>query len=87
MGAVWAPVYGDIAAAGDLGWDTGPLVFEGKNGAADRHGMFFSIWKRQADGSFKVVLDIGSDTPSPVVPMNEPAHVSSQPAAGKRRRR
>ena len=84
MGAVWAPVYGDIAAAGDLGWDTGPLVFEGKNGAADRHGMFFSIWKRQADGSFKVVLDIGSDTPSPVVPMNEPAHVSSQPAAGKR---
>ena len=81
MGAVWAPVYGDISAAGDLGWDTGPLVFEGKNGAADRHGMFFSIWKRQADGTFKVVLDIGSDTPSPVVPMNEPAHVFGQPAA------
>ncbi len=84
MGAAWAPVYGDIAAAGDLGWDTGPLVFEGKNGAADRHGMFFSIWKRQADGNFKVVLDIGSDTPSPVVPLNEPAHVSSRLAAGKR---
>ncbi len=84
MGAVWAPVYGDIAEAGDLGWDTGPLIFEGKNGAANRHGMFFSIWKRQADGSFKVVLDIGSDTPAPVVPMNEPVHVSTRPAAATR---
>lgn len=76
MGAVWAPVYGDISAAGDLGWNTGPLVFQGKDGAPDRHGMFFSVWKRQADGSFKVVLDVGSDTPSAVVPIDEPAHTS-----------
>ena len=76
MGAVWAPVYGDIAAAGDLGWNTGPLVFAGRNGEPDRHGMFFSVWKRQADGTFKVVLDIGSDTPSAVVPLDEPAHSS-----------
>jgi hypothetical protein len=72
MGAVWAPVYGDISAAGDLGWDTGPLVFQGKDGAPDRHGMFFSIWKRQANGEFRVVLDIGSDTPSAVVPIDKP---------------
>ena len=76
MGAAWAPVYGDISAAGDLGWDTGPLVFQGKNGAPDRHGMFFSIWKRQADGQFKVVLDVGSDTPAAVVPLDEPAQTS-----------
>ncbi len=76
MGAVWAPVYGDISAAGDLGWNTGPLVFTGGNGEPDRHGMFFSVWKRQADGAFKVVLDIGSDTPSAVVPLDEPAHSS-----------
>src|SRR5262245_11431746 len=76
MGATWAPVYGDIAQAGDLGWDTGPLLFEGRNGAPPRHGMFFSVWKRQADGSFKVVLDVGGDTPVAVVPMNEPAHSS-----------
>ncbi len=78
MGAVWAPVYGDISEAGDLGWDTGPLVFQGRNGAPDRHGMFFSVWKRQPDGSFKVVLDVGSDTPSAVVPLDEPVHVSRQ---------
>jgi ketosteroid isomerase-like protein len=76
MGAAWAPVYGDISAAGDLGWDTGPLVFAGKNGGPDRHGMFFSVWKRQADGSFKVVLDVGGDTPAAVVPLDEPVHTS-----------
>jgi ketosteroid isomerase-like protein len=79
MGADWAPVYGDIAAAGDLGWNTGPLVYAGRDGQPDRHGMFFSVWKRQSDGSFKVVLDIGSDTPSAVVPISEPPHSSWRP--------
>jgi ketosteroid isomerase-like protein len=82
MGADWAPVYGDVAAAGDLGWNTGPLVYAGRDGQPDRHGMFFSVWKRQSDGSFKVVLDIGSDTPSAVVPIAEPPHSSWQPGLG-----
>ena len=82
MGAAWAPVYGDISAAGDLGWNTGPLVFAARNGQPARHGMFFSVWKRQPDGSFKVVLDIGSDTPSAVVPLDEPPHSSWQPGLG-----
>jgi ketosteroid isomerase-like protein len=76
MGAAWAPVYGDIAQAGDLGWDSGPLRFEVRDGAPARHGMFFSVWKRQADGAFKVVLDVGTDTPAAVVPMDEPVHSS-----------
>jgi len=84
MGAVWAPVYGDIAEAGDFGWNTGPLVFEGRNGQPDRHGMFFSVWKRQADGKFKVVLDVGSDTPSAVVPLDAPVQSSHRPAANSR---
>jgi len=83
MGADWAPVYGDVAAAGDLGWNTGPLVYAGRDGQPDRHGMFFSVWKRQPDGSFKVVLDIGSDTPSAVVTMYEPPHSSWRPGLGR----
>jgi ketosteroid isomerase-like protein len=82
MGADWAPVYGDVSAAGDLGWNTGPLVFAGRNGQPGRHGMFFSVWKRQPDGSFKVVLDVGSDTPAAVVPLDEPPHSSWQPRRG-----
>ncbi len=52
--------------------------------------MFFSVWKRQRDGSFKVVLDIGSDTPSAVVPIDEPPHSSwraGQGQAARSRRR
>jgi ketosteroid isomerase-like protein len=68
----WAPVYGDIAQAGDLGWNTGPTVFEDTSPEKKptRHGMFFSIWKKQSDGSWKVVVDLGADTPSAVVPLN-----------------
>jgi len=84
----WAPLYGDIAVAGDLGWNTGPTVFEdtGPEKKPTRHGMFFSVWKKQRDGGWKVVLDLGGDTPAPVSPLNAPFQTSyrassKQPAA------
>jgi ketosteroid isomerase-like protein len=83
----WAPVYGDIAQAGDLGWNTGPTVFEdtGPDKKPARHGMFFSVWKKQSDGSWKVVVDLGTDTPAAVVPLNAPFRTSyrssSKPSA------
>ncbi|HEU0224770.1 MAG TPA: DUF4440 domain-containing protein [Steroidobacteraceae bacterium] len=85
MGAVWAPVWGDISQAGDLGWNTGPLVFEARpaQNRPERHGMFFSVWKKQTDGSWLVVLDLGSDTPGPVVPLDTPYQTSWRQALGK----
>jgi ketosteroid isomerase-like protein len=61
----WEPRYGDVAASGELGWLTGP-VRSGRRDAADekvRHGNYASIWKRQRDGRFKVIIDLGSDPP------------------------
>ncbi len=84
MGAAWAPVYGDIAESGDLGWKRARWCSKARDGQPDRHGMFFSVWKRQADGKFKVVLDVGSDTPSAVVPMDAPVQSSHRPAASPR---
>jgi ketosteroid isomerase-like protein len=85
MGAVWAPVWGDISQAGDLGWNTGPLLFEARpaQNRPERHGMFFSVWKKQPDGSWLVVLDLGSDTPQPVVPLDTPYRTSWRAPAGK----
>lgn len=82
MGAVWAPVYGDISQSGDFGWNTGPLVFEGNAAAGrpDRHGMFFSVWKKLPDATWRVVLDLGSDTPTAVVPLDTPYQTSYRPA-------
>jgi hypothetical protein len=70
----WTPVYGDIAASADLGYNTGPFVVEDKSPEKrpTRHGMFFSIWRKQTDGSWKVVLDMGIGTPSAVAPLDAP---------------
>jgi len=62
----WEPRYGDIAASGDLGWLTGPVRMGKKDDSNVRHGNYSSIWKRQADGSFKVVIDIGIQPPEAV---------------------
>jgi ketosteroid isomerase-like protein len=64
----WYPVLSDLAASGEMGFNLGPSLLTPPPGdsAKPRHGYFFSVWKRQADGKFKVVLDIGSDTSGPV---------------------
>ncbi|MEO6391269.1 MAG: nuclear transport factor 2 family protein [Pyrinomonadaceae bacterium] len=67
----WAPVWGDISAAGDMGYNTGPVVYEdtGENKRPTRNGIFFSVWKKQADGSWLVVLDLGAGVPTAVAPL------------------
>lgn len=64
----WEPRYGDISASGDLGWLTGPARFGRKDRDAGkvRHGNYASIWKRQPDGRFMVMIDIGTDPPGEV---------------------
>lgn len=64
---LWEPRTGAISQAGDLGWLTGPYRNTAGAGASDdRHGAYFSVWKRQDDGTYKVRLDIGIATASPV---------------------
>lgn len=65
----WTPDRADIAASGDLGWTTGHYVSESTaaDGTPQRaEGLYVSIWRRQADGSWKVVMDLGNpvDTPA-----------------------
>lgn len=57
---VWRPAYADVASSGDLGYTTGPYELRNTDtrqmvGA----GQFMSVWKKQADGTWKVVADIG----------------------------
>ena len=65
---LWEPRYGDIAASGELGYLTGPVrnVLPSRNNGRPRHSIYASVWKRQRDGTFKVVMDVGVDTPGPV---------------------
>jgi len=63
----WTPVGADISASGDLGYTYGTYEFRSldKDGKAvvDR-GKYTSIWKKQKDGSWKVVLDMGNSSPA-----------------------
>jgi ketosteroid isomerase-like protein len=59
----WTPVGADISASGDLGYTYGTYEFRSidKDGkAVVDHGKYTSIWKKQKDGSWKVVLDMGN---------------------------
>ena len=63
----WQPIYADVSAAGDLGYTTGPYTLTDR-GPAQRpaqHGYYFSLWRKQADGAWKVVVDCGIQTPAP----------------------
>ena len=59
----WWPVYAGLAASGDLGFTTGPFV--AGDGAGRHHGTYFTVWRRQADGRWRWVLDCGSVREAP----------------------
>ncbi len=64
--AEWYPVMSDASRAGDLGFNWGPYTWrfpKNPEKAAD-HGYFFTIWKRQPKGDFKVALDLGVSAPA-----------------------
>jgi ketosteroid isomerase-like protein len=56
----WWPTYAGISASGDLGFTTGPFVSE--HGGRKSHGHYFTVWRRQPDGSWRWVLDHGPPT-------------------------
>jgi ketosteroid isomerase-like protein len=68
----WQPMFGDISAAGDMGYTTGPVLFtpQGPDAKPPWHGIYFSVWQKQADGTWKVAIDMGVDTPEAVAPIN-----------------
>jgi ketosteroid isomerase-like protein len=82
----WWPVYAGIAQSGDLGFSTGPYVSE--NDGRKGHGWFFTVWRRQADGSWRWLLDHGTPTAeaspleadTPVAPLQAGVGGSSQSA-------
>jgi ketosteroid isomerase-like protein len=64
----WTPLKADMAASGDLGYTYGNFVLTSKNKEGKlvaSHGKYTSIWKRQPDGQWKVVLDMGNSSPDP----------------------
>ncbi len=56
----WQPVYADISASGDFGYTTGPWHFsKNKKEKPTAFGEYITVWQKQADGKWKILIDAG----------------------------
>jgi ketosteroid isomerase-like protein len=61
---MWAPFTGQVSSDGSMGWLTGAYaVVNQLNLGAAVTGAYFSIWKHQPDGTWKVWFDEGISLP------------------------
>jgi len=51
----WAPEFVEVLDSGSLALSSGPV----RDPAGKRVGTFNSVWRREADGQWKIVLDNG----------------------------
>jgi ketosteroid isomerase-like protein len=61
----WGPVFVDLSHDGDMGYTTGPTLGHDLDDdpRPDRHGYYFSVWRKQKNGEWKVALDVGIGVP------------------------
>ncbi len=83
----WAPLVAEVSQAGDLGYTTGPYVLENSGNKEKQHGLYSSVWKKQSDGSWKVVLDIGVRTPAAIASLDATLITPQDAAAAGRQPR
>lgn len=65
----WTATKAEVAASGDLGYTYGSYTNEMKTKSGKDttvYGAYITVWKKQADGSWKFVADGGVTTPQQV---------------------
>jgi|SRR6185503_7449059 len=61
---LWEPFTGQVSNDGSMGWLTGAYVrFNQAQKTTVGQGAYFSVWKRQANGTWRVWLDEGIQLP------------------------
>src|SRR5579859_806119 len=68
LSIAWQPIKVEVAAAGDLAYLIGAyeLSYDGARARVSDRGKLLEIWKRQADGSWKCIVDTwNSNGPAP----------------------
>jgi len=58
----WTPTHGELLGSGDLGYTVG--TWERRQAASDAAGAtkgnYLTVWRKENDGSWKVIYDTGS---------------------------
>jgi ketosteroid isomerase-like protein len=64
----WEPSRAEMASSGDLGYTYGREESKSRRAGGEvivRKGCYVTIWRKEKDGAWRVVLDIGSPDPPP----------------------
>lgn len=64
----WTPEQAEVAASGELGYSWGRYVVtwpSAEGGVKTSHGKYLNVWRKQADGEWKVLVDMGNQNPAP----------------------
>jgi ketosteroid isomerase-like protein len=65
----WQPAFADIAKSADLGYTTGPWeIRRTPQDAPSAFGHYVTVWRKQADGAWKIAIDIGIGHEAPPKP-------------------
>jgi ketosteroid isomerase-like protein len=60
----WAPIAGDVAGSGDLGFTVGVARRTSETGERS-FSKYLSVWSRQPGGAWRFVADAGTSRPTP----------------------
>jgi hypothetical protein len=74
----WWPAYAGIARSGELGFTTGPVL---SGGSTEVKSQYFTVWKKQPDGSWKWIYDGGVRAPDANPFSREQLQVPTLPTA------
>ena len=76
-GLDWWPVFAGAARSGDLGFTTGPYALQGTVS-----GYYFTVWRRQPDGSWQWIFDGGGEASVDQAPAKGSPVARLAPSAG-----
>lgn len=65
----WEPVTGLVAQSGELGYTWGKFTVTSLDSAGvaqKSYGKYMNVWKKDATGRWKVLMDIGNQSPAPL---------------------
>jgi len=60
----WTPRKAEVSESGDLGWTWGRYEFRSRTDSSlIEKGTYLDVWRKQDDGSWKVLVDMGNEDP------------------------
>jgi ketosteroid isomerase-like protein len=78
----WTPEEAVVAKSGELGYTWGRYVAKSHNSKGDlttNYGVYMDVWRRDDDGTWRWIADMGVSTPAPGDKANDAKAASAPP--------